>query len=171
MQKTAAAKYRHFAAVFLLLASCASSCPAKEAGSNKVSKAEQKLQEEVDTLLDAQCDAWNRGNLNDFMSAYLNSPETSFSSGGKMTWGFESLKERYNKKYGESEESMGTVHFSELKIRSLSRAHDAALALGRWHLDRKQGSVGGLFSLALEKRSGKWKIVHDHTSIDPDAHD
>lgn len=132
------------------------------------SSADKKLVEDIDGVLDKQCDAWNAGDLDGFMSVYENSDALSFSSGGKTIWGYKALSERYRQKYGQKTDSMGTLHFPELKIVSLSKAHDAALAIGRWHLDRSQGSIGGVFSLVLKKQGKDWKIVHDHTSPSPE---
>lgn len=122
-------------------------------------------QDQITSLLKGQCQAWNRADLSQFMTAYLNSPELSYTAGGKVVWGYEALKERYEKKYGKSPDSMGKVSFSDLKIQALGQKQDAALVLGNWHLELKSETLGGVFSLVLEKHGQNWKIVHDHTSL------
>ena len=43
-------------------------------------------------------------------------------------------------------------------------APDAALAFGRWRLQREKDEPAGLFTLVLRKTSEGWRIIHDHTS-------
>jgi ketosteroid isomerase-like protein len=59
---------------------------------------------------------------------------------------------------------MGHLDFSEIEVTSLG--NDAALILGRWHLDRNAGPVGGIFTLVARRFADGWKIIHDHTSTD-----
>ena len=61
-------------------------------------------------------------------------------------------------------EAMGRLTFSELEVTKLG--DDAALVLGRWDLDRGD-PVGGVFTLVLRRGSGRWVIIHDHTSRTP----
>jgi TonB family protein len=36
--------------------------------------------------------------------------------------------------------------------------------LGKWHLKREKGDVGGVFTLLWQRFPEGWKIIHDHTS-------
>lgn len=117
----------------------------------------------VRTLLADQAAAWNRGDLDAFMRGYWRSDQLTFSSGGKTQRGFDATLQRYRDRYP-TREAMGTLAFSELETRLL--APDAMLVLGRWHLDRGENSVGGNFSLVLQRLNGEWKIIHDHTSVE-----
>jgi len=63
---------------------------------------------------------------------------------------------------------MGHLEFSELEMRRLGP--DAALVLGRWHLTRNAGNLGGVYSLVFERFPEGWRIVHDHTSADANPH-
>ncbi len=58
---------------------------------------------------------------------------------------------------------MGKLDFSGLEIRALGP--DSALVLGRWHLQREAGEIGGVFTLVFQRFSEGWRIVHDHTSL------
>jgi ketosteroid isomerase-like protein len=98
------------------------------------------------------------------MAHYLKSDELSFSSGGSTTYGWAATRDRYKQRYP-SRGRMGHLTFSELEIHPLDRG--AALALGRWHLNREPDSAGGNFSLVLRRIGGRWVIVHDHTSVSP----
>lgn len=112
-------------------------------------------------LLDRQSAAWNRGDVEGFMAGYWKSEKTTFAGSNGVFRGWQALLERYRRTYPDRA-AMGTLTFSELEITTL--APDAALVLGRWHLDRSSGPVGGVFSLVVRKLPEGWRIVHDHTS-------
>lgn len=116
----------------------------------------------INELLNRQADAWNRGDLRAFMQPYWNSPELTFSSGGKTTRGWQATYDRYVRKYPTRDE-MGALTFSDLEVREV--APRAALVLGRWHLERRD-PIGGNFSLVLRRDGEDWVIIHDHTSVD-----
>ncbi|MFP3943915.1 MAG: YybH family protein [Alphaproteobacteria bacterium] len=118
-------------------------------------------EEVIARRLMAQQDAWNRGDIEAFMTGYRKSEDLRFASGGTVTKGWQATLERYKKRYA-SREKMGTLSFSDLDIDVLSE--DAALVFGRWTLERKEDMPSGLFTLLFRKSDGKWVIVHDHTS-------
>jgi ketosteroid isomerase-like protein len=117
--------------------------------------------EEIHAVIQAQQDAWNRGDIDTFMKGYWRSEETAFVSGDEVMRGWQRVLERYRQKYSDCEK-MGSLTFSELKIDKLS--NDAALALGRWELKRKTDNPHGRFTLIFRKTPEGWRIVHDHTS-------
>ena len=133
------------------------------------SKAEApNTQKAIETVLTKQCDAWNKGDLDEFMKGYLHSEKTSYTSGGTEVWGYDALHDRYQKKYGQSPETMGKLKFSELKVFPLGAKN--ALVIGHWHLDpQKPPAVDGVFSLVFVKTNDGWKVMHDHTSVKKDA--
>jgi uncharacterized protein (TIGR02246 family) len=115
-------------------------------------------------VLTEQCEAWNRGDVAAFMKGYWNSPEVTFAGGSGFVKGWEPVTARYKTQYPD-QAAMGKLDFSELQIRPLGP--DAALVLGKWHLNRASGDVGGIFSLVFQRMSDGWRIVHDHTSVVP----
>jgi ketosteroid isomerase-like protein len=115
----------------------------------------------VGPVLERQVRAWNAGDLAGFMEGYAKADQTRFASGGDITLGWQTVFDRYQKKYGTGA-SMGTLHFSNLDIRPLGP--DSALAFGHWHLTRGADTSSGLFTLICRKTSAGWRIVHDHTS-------
>ncbi len=124
---------------------------------------EPSLDGTLHSILDQQSQAWNRGDIDAFMTAYWDSPELSFSSGGQTTRGWEATRDRYKTRYP-NREIMGKLTFSHLETRKLGDS--AAMTLGRWHLERAE-SVGGNFSLVWQKFGDQWLIVHDHSSSTP----
>ncbi len=117
---------------------------------------------EIESVLVRQADAWNRGDISGYMQGYWQSDSLLFTSGGVIQRGWKATYEKYSKTYDTSEK-MGTLKFSNLEIRRLSRK--AAWVFGHWELERGHDHPGGVFTLILRKISGEWKIVHDHTSV------
>jgi beta-aspartyl-peptidase (threonine type) len=115
----------------------------------------------IRTVLSGQVAAWNRGDIDGFMAGYERSDATEFVAGDKLTRGWQTVRDRYKKKY-DSREKMGTLRFSELKITRLS--DDAALVIGRWRLIRKSDKPQGRFTLLFRRTPQGWRVVHDHTS-------
>ena len=115
----------------------------------------------VRAVLDAQRDAWNRGDLVGYMDGYARSANTVFVSGDNVTRGWQTVLDRYRKNYN-SREKMGTLTFSDLEITLLGI--DTALVLGRWHLQRANDEPHGRTTLVLRRTRQGWKIVHDHSS-------
>ena len=115
----------------------------------------------IRAALDWQVREWNRGDLAGFMQTYMNSDDTRFASGGDISRGWQTVFDRYQKKYGDRA-AMGTLSFSDLEITALGP--DAAEAFGRWRLQRAEDAPSGLFTLLFRKTPEGWRIVHDHTS-------
>jgi ketosteroid isomerase-like protein len=116
---------------------------------------------EIRAVMAAQVAAWNRGDIDGFMEGYARSDATEFVSGDKITRGWQTVRDRYRKKY-DSHEKMGRLTFSEIKITLLSA--DAAIVLGRWQLVRQSDKPHGIFTLLFRRTRAGWRIVHDHTS-------
>jgi ketosteroid isomerase-like protein len=115
----------------------------------------------IRAVMSAQVAAWNRGDIDGFMAGYARSGATEFVAGDKLTRGWQTVRDRYKKKY-DNREKMGTLRFSELNITWLSG--DAALVIGRWSLIRKSDKPQGRFTLLFRRTPQGWRIVHDHTS-------
>ena len=120
-----------------------------------------KTKAAIRAVLDAQRDAWNRGDIEGYMDGYDRSPNTEFVGGDSITRGWQEVLDRYKKRY-DSREKMGALTFSDLEITLLSK--DAALVLGRWRLKRANDEPHGTFTLLFRKTKAGWRIVHDHTS-------
>ena len=148
-----------FSLVILLLGACSSPQPAPMAPAAKDSGA-------ILGVIRAQEAAWNRGEVDGFMSAgYLESPELTFFSQGDVTKGYQPVLARYTKRYKSEGAEMGHLEFSG--VETIALGPDAALARGRWQLGfQKKSALGGLFTLVFRRTADGWRIVHDHTSVD-----
>jgi len=120
--------------------------------------------DEIRTLLKNSEDAWNRGDLPAFASAYEDSPETTFIGREVTRGGTRAILERYRRTYP-TRDAMGQLTFSEIEIRTL--AADVVLATGKYELKRiaaAGGDASGRFTLILRRSAAGWKIIHDHSS-------
>ena len=150
--------------LLLSLAVCASvsaSVFGQRRGASGRGKREPRMARAIRAVLDAQVEAWNRGDIEGFMRGYARREDTTFVSGDALTRGWTVVLNRYRKNY-DSREKMGTLTFSELEIKPV--AGDAAIVLGRWQLKRSQDTPGGRFTLIFRRTPEGWRIVHDHTS-------
>ncbi len=116
----------------------------------------------IQKVLQQQQAAWNRHDLDGFMSGYWNSPQLTFFSTAK-TSGWRATLDRYRKTYQGEGKEMGRLEFSELQIEELGPS--AAFVRGNWKLTLSDGKTPhGFFTLVFRKFPEGWKIVHDHTS-------
>jgi ketosteroid isomerase-like protein len=116
---------------------------------------------QIRRVLEVQQQDWNRGDIESFMRGYERGDSLVFTSGGKIFRGWDEALRRYKTRYRDRE-AMGQLEFSQLEMTILSDT--AAIVLGKWSLQRRNDSPGGVFTLALRKGSEGWKIIHDHTS-------
>src|SRR2546430_4260701 len=78
---------------------------------------------QIRSVLQAQQDGWNRGDIDGFMNGYARSASTVFISEDTIRRGWQTVRDRYRKKYS-SRAKMGTLtfrseeHTSELQSQS-----------------------------------------------------
>ena len=115
----------------------------------------------IRSVLAAQQAAWNRQDLAGFMAGYARGDQTRFASGGDVTRGWQTVFDRYARRYSTAE-AMGRLNFSAVEITVLG--DDSAVAFGRWELERSADRPWGLFTLVFRRLPEGWRVVHDHTS-------
>jgi uncharacterized protein (TIGR02246 family) len=116
---------------------------------------------EIQSVIHAQQNAWNRGDIDDFMNGYAKSASTVFVSGDEVRRGWQTVRDRYRQKYSDRAK-MGALAFSDIEVTLL--CPDTAVVLGRWALKRKNDEPHGRFTLIFKRLPEGWRIVHDHTS-------
>jgi ketosteroid isomerase-like protein len=130
----------------------------------RAEKSRDSGQAAILAVLAAQQSDWNKGDIRGFMEGYWKSSELTFAGTRGFTRGWQPVMARYERSYADKA-AMGTLDFSELRIRQLGP--DAALVLGKWHLERQAGDLGGIFTLVFQKFPEGWRIIHDHTTQSP----
>lgn len=124
--------------------------------------AQNKDEQQILSILDAQSKAWNTGNIDQFMKGYWQSDSLMFIGSSGITYGYDATLKNYYKRYPDRD-AMGQLTFTILKVQKLSS--ESYYVIGKWFLKReKVGDVGGHFTLLWKKINGVWVIVADHSS-------
>ena len=131
------------------------------ASSALLSQAQSADEKSIREILSDQTKACNKGNLEDFMAGYWESDSLLFIGKSGVNNGWQKTLENYQKGYPDTT-AMGKLNFDLLELRQLSPEY--FFVVGKWHLQRSIGNIGGHFSLLFNKINGKWKIVADHSS-------
>jgi ketosteroid isomerase-like protein len=131
--------------------------------SNKSKQADIDLQTttSIKAVIEAQRQAWNRGDIDGYMAGYEKSDDIVFVSGDNVTRGWQTVRDRYAKNYN-SRDKMGTLTFSDLEV--TLTAKDLAVVIGSWRLQRANDEPHGKFTLIFKHTKQGWRIIHDHTS-------
>ena len=128
--------------------------------SNTVS-AQTSDEQTIRKLLEEQRQAWNTGDKEKFMGAYWQSDSLMFIGKSGVTYGWQNTLNNYKKGYPDTA-AMGKLKFDILEVKRLSVMY--FFVVGKWHLSRSIGDVGGHFTLLFKKVKNKWVIVADHSS-------
>ncbi len=117
--------------------------------------------EEIERIMLAQQEAWNRGSVREFMQPYWPSDSLCFIGRRGVTKGWQATLDNYLMAYPDTS-AMGRLQFTNSSVDVLS--DDAAYVIGKWELFRSEDTLAGYYSLLWRKMSGKWLIVADHSS-------
>jgi len=112
-------------------------------------------------LLEDQRQAWNRGDLVEYMQGYSKSDSLLFVGKSGPKYGWETTLANYKKSYPDKK-AMGLLSFDIKEVRMISADH--AFVLGAWHLKRESDDPKGYFTLIVKKIRGEWKVIADHSS-------
>jgi len=113
------------------------------------------------SIMQAQEDAWNSGDLKGFMKGYWESDDLKFIGKNGITYGWDGTLKRYQKSYP-SRDAMGTLSFDILHVDAIGKKE--MMVVGKWHLQRKEDAPQGHFSLIWKKINKEWVIIADHSS-------
>lgn len=112
-------------------------------------------------ILEQQSAAWNRGDIDAYMTGYWNNDSLVFIGKNGPTYGYNATLQRYKSSYPDAEK-MGKLNFTILQVKELSK--DYYFVLGKWELKRSMGDLSGHFTLLFRHIAGQWLIVADHSS-------
>ncbi|MES2592756.1 MAG: nuclear transport factor 2 family protein [Bacteroidota bacterium] len=125
------------------------------------SQIDKNLPSTIEKIMHQQELAWNKGDIDGFMTAYWNNDSLKFIGKNGITYGWQNTLNNYKKNYPD-QEAMGVLTF---EIKSIEQLSDSTFyVIGSWNLNKKKGSVGGYYTLLWKKIKGQWVIVSDHTS-------
>lgn len=129
--------------------------------STQVVNAQSKDELGIRTILAAQTSEWNKGNLESFMKGYWESDSLMFIGKSGITYGWKKTLDNYKKGYPDTA-AMGKLNFELVTVKRLSK--DYFFVVGKWHLTRSIGNIGGAYTLLFRKIKNQWVIVTDHSS-------
>jgi ketosteroid isomerase-like protein len=95
------------------------------------------------------------------MQGYLKSDSLLFVGKSGPKYGWETTLANYKKSYPDKK-AMGLLSFDIKEVKMISA--DYAFVLGAWHLKREKDDPKGYFTLIVNKISGEWKVIADHSS-------
>lgn len=122
---------------------------------------QSKNEEAIRKVLNDQLQAWNKGDIDDFMKGYWHSDSLMFVGKSGITYGYQNTLDNYKKNYKDTVQ-MGKLFFEILQVKPLSA--DTYFVVGKWFLKRSVGDVGGIYTLLFKKINGQWMIIADHSS-------
>ena len=120
-----------------------------------------KMKLVIEKIMHEQQIAWNKGDIDGFMSSYWNDDSLKFIGKNGITHGWKNTLENYKKSYPDKA-TMGELNFTIISVEELSDT--SCYVVGKWDLKREKGDVSGYYTLLWKKINGKWVIVVDHTS-------
>lgn len=148
----------------LLLSAVLAACcaPSLSLAAEKTSVDVVPLKQTIAAALDASAAAWTRGDLDDFMRLYEDSPEIRYINPDGMTQGYAGIRQMYGARFAKGE-PMGDLSIALIDVKQVGPDH--AFVTGRFTLKQASGKVAtGLTTLLFHRAGGQWRIVSDHTS-------
>jgi ketosteroid isomerase-like protein len=115
----------------------------------------------IKAAMTEQLNAWNAGDIDRYMETYWHSDSLMFIGKSGPTYGWEKTKANYKKGYPDTA-AMGKLDFEIINMKRLSVMYYSVV--GKWHLKRTIGDIGGAFTLIFKKIKKKWVIIQDHSS-------
>ncbi len=128
--------------------------------SNQI-QAQDKDELAIRKILASQTEQWNKGNIASFMNGYWKSDSLLFVGKSGANFGYQKTLDNYYKGYPDTA-AMGKLNFDLIQVKRLSPEY--FFVLGKWHLKRSIGDIGGAYTLLFRKIKGEWVIVVDHSS-------
>jgi uncharacterized protein (TIGR02246 family) len=154
------ASIRSLAAVLIVLPGTLSGCRVEVEPEEDVS-----LEPYVVQMLETSAAAWNRGDLEAFLSDYQDAPSTTFVGSGSVLSGIDEIRDHFASRFGPGVER-DSLRFESIRVRSLTPM--IGIVTARWVLyEDGVSTAAGPFTLIVRRTGEGWKITHDHSSFDP----
>jgi ketosteroid isomerase-like protein len=122
---------------------------------------QSKDEKQIRAQLNTQTEAWNRGDIEGFMSTYWKSDSLLFIGKSGVNRGWQATLNNYKKGYPDTA-AMGKLSFDIIVVKKLSAKY--YYVVGKWMLARSIGDLSGHYDLLFHKIKGRWYIIADHSS-------
>lgn len=120
-----------------------------------------EVEDAISIRMASQETAWNDGDIEGFMKAYLKSDSLVFIGKSGLNYGWDTTLANYRRSYPDRD-AMGILTFENLIVNPIEP--DAAFVVGKWVLHRSADTLSGHYSLLWQRISGEWFIIADHSS-------
>jgi len=121
-----------------------------------------QVRREILAVLDHGAQAWDAGNLDDFVSDYLPDSETTFIVKTGVLHGIDAIRGVYAARFAPGAQR-DSLHFQNVEVDIL--APDVVNTIAWYVLTRGDSiTARGPTSLVMRRVNGRWRIVHDHSS-------
>lgn len=117
---------------------------------------------DVTKVVLAQESAWNKGDLEAYLSHYKNAKDTEAVLNGPIR-GLDNIRAAYHTSFP-NRETMGTLEQREVEVRELGP--EFAMATGKYHLGRSKkngGDAEGGFLEIFQKTAEGWQLIFSQT--------
>ena len=122
-----------------------------------------RQQLDVVKIILAQQNAWNKGDLDAYLSHYKDAPDTQAVL-ANLVRGIDNIRSAYKQNFP-SKDSMGAIEDTDIEVKVLGDSY--ALATGKYHLNRPKksgGAIEGTFMELFEKTPAGWQIIFSQST-------
>ncbi len=119
-----------------------------------------KDEKEIRALLEKTAEGWNKGDLDQYLSAYTKDATEMLSTG--PAGGVEAIEKTMKEGFWKSGKPLQTLRYENLEVRMLGKK--GALVTGKFVLtgaDRPDRT--GWFTTVWLKTKDGWRMIHDHS--------
>jgi uncharacterized protein (TIGR02246 family) len=122
-----------------------------------------RQQLDVVKIILAQQNAWNKGDLDSYLSHYKDAPDTQAVL-ANLVRGVDNIRAAYKQNFP-NKDSMGSIEDTDIEVRPMGDSY--ALATGKYHLNRPKksgGAIEGTFMELFEKTQAGWQIIFSQST-------
>lgn len=122
-----------------------------------------RQQLDVVKIVLAQENAWNKGDLDGYLSHYKDAPDTQAVL-ASLVRGVDAIRSAYKQNFP-NKDAMGTIEDTDLDVKALGDNY--ALATGKYHINRSKksgGPIEGTFMELFEKTQAGWQIIFSQST-------
>ena len=141
---------------FLLCVLIMTVCVCGAAGQQKMSKDEQAIR----ATLNMTAEGWNKGDLNQYLSAYVKEATEMLSTG--PAGGVEAIEKTMKEGFWKTGRPVQNLRYENIVVRMLGKKN--ALVTGQYILSGGgRADRTGWFTTVWTKTKDGWRMIHDHS--------
>ena len=154
-------RLRNLVSITFALAFCVAAGASAQSPDSLFTASREQL--DVVKIVLEQEEAWNKGDLDAYLSHYKDAPDTQAIL-ATLVRGINNIRAAYRANFP-NRDSMGAIEDAE--VQALPLGDNFALATGKYRLSRSRkagGDVTGTFTEVFEKTPAGWKIIFSEST-------